>query len=103
MAAMRATARTSPFCRACPRIRVSGFGLEKVTWPIAKAERAVMDLWLIGMTCTVEVAVRCGREERTPVGEDIVSLGGGEVSLGKKGVSMGGEGVRLGNVVVERL
>lgn len=39
-------------------MRDNGVGLEKVTWPIARAERAVGVLWLMGMTCTVEVSVR---------------------------------------------
>lgn len=49
-------------------MRGNGFGFEKVTWPIARAERADGVLWLMGMTCTVEVSVRCGRE----VGESLV-------------------------------
>lgn len=92
MAAMRATARTSPFCRACARMRGNGFGLEKATWPIARAERAVGVLWLIGMTCTVEVAVRWGSEVGVSLGEEVV---------GRLCESMDGVGAVTGDAGVE--
>lgn len=62
MAATRATASTSPLARACERIRGTGWGVEKATCPIARAERGVLGLMVMGIRWTSDLEVRWGRE-----------------------------------------
>lgn len=92
---MRATASTSPFWRLAERIRRRGEGLEKRTWPMARARRWVGVLEVVEMRWISEVGVRWGREGGGGVeGEEEE----GAVDMGDEG----GGGVWGGVVEMER-